>query len=54
MPGHCVLCGNKLRAFSKKFDWDSRKMHKTCYKNAPYWNMDPKYDHTTGKRITSS
>lgn len=50
----CVLCGKRLRAFSKEFDWKNRKMHKTCWKDTPYWLMQPKYKFEDGSRITSS
>ena len=30
--GKCIHCNEKLKAFTKKTDWDSRKLHKTCWK----------------------
>lgn len=28
----CMLCHKKLRTFPTKFDWSSRRYHKSCYR----------------------
>lgn len=28
----CEVCGKSLKLFSVKPDWESRKLHKKCYK----------------------
>lgn len=29
---YCEECGKKLKAFSRKSDWSSRALHRTCWK----------------------
>ena len=59
---YCVECGRKLIIFKVNNDWDSRKLHKTCWtlrkKNKEMYDsmnieyeQDDKYDEDTGLKI---
>ena len=49
----CVYCGEKIKSYTKRKDWESRSFHLNCYKNnvRKYYSYPEKYDKFTGSEL---